>query len=209
MKHFRYLFLFFVAFCSVLVGCREDDDIPPVDNTMVGVDYLRGGWKVTGSHVYWDLTAFGTTINKTYNFKKLIANKIAEETEDVSIYFANESLAFYVRHRITDNPPYLRSSRYRLNTDSAGYMIAFEEPELLTFYAPFLYFKTGADKNKLTLYLRRAEVIDMLVKDGTIDDSYIGLIRSNVNNAEVDLYMERDTLPIYRDINTANGIPYF
>lgn len=207
MKKLRFFFMLAVmALGCLLSGCRDRDHIPSVDRSDVPADYLLGGWAVTGSHVYWKLTAFGTSINNIYNFKKLIAEKIEEETEDESLFF-NSNTAFYIRHKPDDIPPYVRQSEYLLNSDTAGYKLKFtSNPEVLSFYAPMVYIKKQtSNPNGLTIYLRRGEVLDMLDKDGSISSSYMSMIRSNVDDAVVEIYLERDTLPIYEQITAEFG----
>lgn len=205
MRQYRYL-LFIVAFFSgLLYSCREKDDIPDMSVTPIDKTYLQGGWKVVSSQVLWDLSAKGTSINGVYDFKSKITESIQKETNCVSLYFANDTLAFYVRHLPTDNPPYFRPTKYTMNADTAGIAIVFSDPFVLGFYAPYIYVKSIDNNNELTFYLRRDEVVSMM-ENNSEGKAYSSIVSNEVNNSEIDLFAVRDTLDFYAALDALYGI---
>ncbi len=200
MRVSRFIMLLAFSALLALASCRKDDDVPSIDTTPVDRAMLRGGWGMSGSSLSWELSTFGKVLNNTYNFKKMIADKIEEDATDVSLYFVNDSIVYYVRHRPDDIPPYYYHTTYTMNSDTAGYIISFADSTFLGFYAPKVYVKRNWNsENGLILYLQRSEVIDMLDTEGELS-SYMGIIRRNVEDAEVDLYIEHDDLDFYKEI---------
>ena len=210
MKRF-FLFLFLS-----LTGCSwfiSDDDVPDISTVPVSTEELRGGWKITKSNVLWDLTSFGKNVNSIYDFKSKIKSKIKDETSDVSFYFANDTLFFRIWHgrNGTDSVPNVRQSNYSLHNswDEAapddtekGFYLTFDNENVLKFYAKCIFVKRDPDnEGGMIFYMQRGEVIEMLEEDGSIPGNYISLIKSNINSAEVDLYAERDTIPLYHEID--------
>lgn len=205
MRLLRFFILTTAFLSGLLFSCRDQDDIPDMSVTPIDKAYLQGGWKIVSSQVLWDLTTKGTSVNGVYDFKSKISECIAKETNCVSIYFANDTLAYYVRHLPTDNPPYFRQTTYTMNTDSAGFVIAFSDPYVMGFYAPYIFVKSIDFNNELTFYMRRNEVMGM-VDNNSESKGYASVIRSEVNDAEIDLFAVRDTLSFYTDLDIYSGI---
>ena len=205
MKPHYYILLIVSLITGLFCSCREQDDIPELSAIPIAKSYIRGGWRICSSQVLWDLSVKGTSINGIYDFKSKIGESIADRTECVSIYFANDTLAFYVRHLPTDNPPYFRPTTYKMNADSVGIAIFFSDPEAMGIHAPYVYVKSMDLKNELTFYLRRKEVLNM-IENNSEGKSYSSIVRDEVNDAEIDLFAVRDSLDFYALLDAAYGI---
>ncbi|MCQ2207568.1 MAG: hypothetical protein MJZ02_05045 [Paludibacteraceae bacterium] len=206
MKLHYYILAAIALIAGLFSSCRDQDDIEEISLKQISKEYLQGGWRIVGSQVLWDLSVKGTSINGIYDFKKKIGESIAKETDCVSIYFANDTLAYYVRHLPTDTVPYFRQTKYSMTSDSAGFAICFgPDPEVMGFYAPVIYVKTMDYSKEVTFYLRRDEVLNM-IRNNSESRSYASLISNEVNNAELALFAVRDTLDFYHDLDLYSGI---
>lgn len=204
MKLLRFLF-FMSLLAGVLFSCRDVDDIPDISYQPISKQYLQGGWRFVDNQILWDISAKGSSINDIYDFKSLLADNIKSSTNCVSVYFANDTLMYVVRHLPTDTVPYFRGSNYMMNSDGEGFVIVLSNPYVMGFYAPIVYLKTIDHKNQLTFYLRRDEVMN-IIQNSSETKPFANLIRSEVNNAEVDLYAVRDTLEYYSILDAYSGI---
>lgn len=202
----KYILLFATILGLTLASCKIEDDIPCIDTTPINKSYLLGGWGVYNNSVKWELSTSGSAIAKIWNGKSRISDYISNSTNYASLYFANDSSVFYVRHAPTDSVPYICHSIYSLhdttfNADTAGYYLTFSNPDFMSFYASRIYIKrVDNSDNNLVLYMRRSEVMDMLSSESEMS-SYMSLIRSYVDNAEVDIYVQRDSLDYYKQID--------
>ncbi len=188
---------FFVCTLFAATSC-EKDYIPSINTDPVGHAYLQGGWALKGNSIRWELDAEGTKINKTFGFKSMAKDYISSETEDVSIFFLDDSMVFWVRHKPDDYIPYYRPSVYQLTEDENGNIITTSRKDVFGFYAERLYIKRTDenDPNKLTFYMRRNDALKTLEEAGGLSN-YMSIIRSHIENVEVDIYAERDTIDFY------------
>lgn len=203
MRLLRFLLLgIFVAF-ALFSSCSSDEDFPDANNIPVSRNYIMGGWGVLYNRVFWDLSPAGEALNASWNGKNKVMSYITEKSKGASLYFANDSMVFYVRKTAKDTVPFMRFSFYSLDQDTAGRVINFSNEYLMGFYAPkvFVEHTSNVYDDELTLFMNRAEVIEMLEHEEEVEP-YIGMVKKYLEDGRVYLYIIRDSLDYYQVIDS-------
>lgn len=198
----RILWLMVMVLVSLhLLSCSNDDDVPSISQEMITKSDLQGGWGVASTDVLWDLTTRGDILNKTYGFKSKVKDMVADKSAYVSIFFMGDTV-FRIRHNPnipSDTIPYVKQCIYTLCRGDSGNYMTFSDPDILGFYTSRMYIKHNS-QGQLVFYMQKGEVVDMLKEDGSISSSYMSVIKSCINSAEVDIMLAHDDLPIYKEI---------
>ncbi|MFA6779877.1 MAG: hypothetical protein WCU80_08890, partial [Paludibacteraceae bacterium] len=104
-----------------------------------------------------------------------------------SIFF-KDKMAYFLRDGFVRD-----SSSYHME----DYIIYYDNANLIGFYAPYMYVKF--EENRLVLYLRRKETLNLLEEDGSLS-GWMGTIRDVVDDAQCEIRMDKEYLPIYDEL---------
>lgn len=189
-KYTNRLIPLFLAFG--LLAC-EEDNVPQIDTTGVAMEDLRGGWKVSDTETYVNVDIQYQAQVSMHSLREKLDDAFSEKASDGALYFRKDKV-FYLREGFVRD-----SSKYCM--DENNYIIRYENPYLVGFYAPLMYVKTV--NNQLVLYLRKSETMDLLDEDGSFN-GWMSLIDKVVDDAQCEIYLSRDDDEFY-DVLEAMG----
>lgn len=175
-----------------LLAC-EEDNVPQIDTTGVTMEDLRGGWKVSNTETYVNVAPQYQAQVSMHNLREKLDDAFSDKAAGGFLYFRKD-MAFYLYEGFVRD-----SSKYYL--DENNYIIHYDNPDLVGFYAPLMYVKTV--NNQLVLYLRKSETIDLLDEDGSLK-GWMSLIGNVVDDAQCEIYLSRDVDELY-DVLEAMG----
>ena len=64
-------------------------------------------------------------------------------------------------------------------------------------YTPVMFVKFEAER--LCLYLNAEQTMELIRKDGSIEDSYVNMIEENIDDAQFEFYLKKVDLPFFKD----------
>lgn len=180
--------LLLLSFLLGFTSC-EEDNVPNLDTKGIDIEQLWGGWKVmdTDTHVNVDVRYQAQV--SMHNLRKELNNAFSSKASDGALYFRKD-MVFYLRSGFVRD-----SSKYYL--DDNKYVIHYENPDVVGFYAPIMYVKMVDEQ--LVLYLRKSETMDLLNEDGSLD-GWMSLINSVVDDAQCEIFFSRDYDEFYDEL---------
>lgn len=176
----------------LLLASCEKAEMPGISEEEISQEQLIGGWGTTDVRCYLSHTNFPGA--------DIVENKMKDNLESrvfpSSFYFTQDSVYFVQTHELGYN--YVKSaSAYHLEINPTRLFLD-NNYFLDDQYAPFFYMKT--ENGKLCLYLTKKETLALVERDGTFD-GYMSIVKSIVDDAQFEFYMERNQLEIYQDID--------
>lgn len=184
--------LFKIAFFLLLpfsIASCEEDNVPGLDTTGVEMEVLKGGWKVTDTDTHVNVDIRYQAQVSMHSLRSRLNDAFASKAADGSLYFREDMVFYLFQGRVCD------SSKYVL--DDNKYIIHYDNPDFIGFYAPIMYVKMVEDQ--LVLYLRKSETMDLLNEDGSLD-GWMSLIDSVVDDAQCEIYFTRDYDEFYDEL---------
>jgi hypothetical protein len=196
MKKPPLLFIFAVLFALLATSC-EKATIPGVSDEEVKKEDILGGWGNAEIRCYMDHkeNLFASRL------KSNMQNNLKKRAEGSALYITLDSVYFIERHETGYH--YVKAiSSYELLPNPMR--IELQNDHLMfNAYAPKLYIQI--ENGKLCLCLMKDEVMKLLEDDGSVS-SYMGLIRSNIDDAQFKFYYRRNSLDIYQDIESGHYV---
>jgi len=177
-----------VLLCGLmsLTSC-DDDNVPSLVTTTVSVEQILGGWKISETKAYVDINWKYQVQVSSLGLKGKMDDAFDEKAKDGSIFF-KDKMAYFLRDGFVRD-----SSSYHME----DYIIYYDNANLIGFYAPYMYVKF--EENRLVLYLRRKETLNLLEEDGSLS-GWMGTIRDVVDDAQCEIRMDKEYLPIYDEL---------
>lgn len=184
---FRIITTFLLS--AVALSACEEDNVPDIDESGVEIEQILGGWRVmdTDTHVSVDVRYQAQVA--FHNLRDKLDESFSSKASDGSLYFRKDKV-FYLRKGFVRD-----SSSYYL--DGNKYIIHYENPNVVGFYAPLMYVKMEGDN--LVLYLRKSEIMDLLRDDGSLD-GWVSTINSVVEDAQCEIYFSREYDELYDEL---------
>ncbi len=164
---------------TVLIACK-DDNVPGIDKTEVDQNQILGKWNIHSTKAYVNVKASLKPILSPFNLDDKLQKKLDDKASGASFLFEDKMVYFFQDGILQD------SSLYELD----AYKIHLDNPELIGFYAPVFYIRFS--DGLFITYLRRAETLELLEKDGSISSSEMGWIRTAVEDAQCELRFQQD-----------------
>lgn len=190
MKRNVFFYVIALLLTAMTTSC-EKPSMPGLSNKEVMQEEILGGW---GNP---EILCF--IAHKESPIAGILKDKMQENLEKradgSALYFTKDTAYFIERHQ--EGYYYVKAiSAYTLQSNPMR--IEFQNDHLMfNAYAPKLYIKMANDK--LGLYLLKDESMQMIADDESVS-SYMGLIRSNIENAQFEFYYQRNKLDIYQAI---------
>lgn len=188
MRKKRIQIIGITLLCGLLsLASCEDDNVPSLDTTTVTIEQILGGWKIDETKAYVDVNwKYQVQVN-SLGLKGKMEDAFDEKAKDGSLFF-KEKMAYFLRDGFVRD-----SSVYHLDE----YIIYYDNPNLIGFYAPYMYVKFVDER--MVLYLRRKETMELLDEDGSLS-GWMGTIRDVVDDAQCEIRMAKEYLPIYDEL---------
>ena len=176
----------------LLLASCEKAEMPGISEEELSKEQLIGGWETSDVKCYLSHSNFPGADALENKMKESLKNRVFPS----SFYFTQDSVYFILIHETGYN--YVRcASTYHVEQEPARLFL--DNNYLLNDqYVPYLYLKSEGDK--LCLYLTKEETMALVERDGSFD-GYMSIVKSIVDDAQFEFYMEKNQLEIYQDID--------
>ena len=197
---FCLLILLFAACERGYVGGIEYNNVPKEE--------LRGGWGVTDINFQLVYNAANPVafIFTTFHLDDKLKEMLENRTRNVSLYFMKDTF-FCIKECNTETEHVSDKSYYTV----ASYP-AVIHPEnktvLCDSYSDSIFVKMEYNEERdttLILYFLKKNVIKLIREDGSVEEKHVEMIENNIDDAQFEIYMKRNHLSIYKDLEEYYG----
>ena len=176
----RMFFVFIVILNIGFLACKKDK-MPENDGKAIDKSTLYGDWEVTHTNAY--LIANVPIASLGFNPEELLKEKLFNESVGRTLRFQKDTVYSIYEGEIT------QATYYYLNKDT----LFLEKPYLIgTHYTPYFYLKRyEEDEDKLTIYLKKEESLDLINHDNHMSALEKGLIKNLTEDAQCEIFIQK------------------
>ncbi|MBE6330113.1 MAG: hypothetical protein IKL19_01080 [Paludibacteraceae bacterium] len=193
MKRWNFLFICF-SLAILLFSCNSDE-VEGVSDEEVSQNVMNGGWEFEDFECQLNYNTANPLAILLPSLKESLLENVQERLHNGVLYF-KDSVVYFAQRYEDGTLEYYRGSYYQVYQNPAR--IELENATLLSgAYTPVMFVKFEA--GRLCLYLNAEQTMELIRKDGSIEDSYVNMIEENIDDAQFEFYLKKVDLPFFKD----------
>lgn len=196
MRH--YYLVSIVAILTLFFAC-EKPEIEGIVYNEVSKEDILGGWKIKDIEFQLVYNAANPMAWMMPTLKEKMQANLREKIRLGSLYIKPDTMYYIIEY--DDGTP-TRVHRYGAYTLTANPAMIHPEYDHLICNAYAKSFYVKYEEDRLCLYLVKDGVIEMLRDDGSLSKATVNLIDRNIDDAQFYMYLERNHLPLYDEIDS-------
>lgn len=163
---------------------------------------LLGGWRAEYVDFVFNAKPLATNIITSFNLHQKLRDKLSDMIKGKSIYFMNDTMYFIEVYY--DGVQRVRSQSYYEVLSRPARIVPENKHLLADAYADSLYVDIQTDSTAM-IYMIKPQVIRLAYEDEGIEDKYVDMMDKYIEKARVEIYLKRNHLRIYDDLDHLYG----
>ncbi len=194
--------LAFLILPLLLLFSCEKGEVEGVLNNEVSQNMLLGGWKLTSVEFQLVYNPANPLAWMLPSLRDKMQENLEEKIMPGSLYFMKDTV-YYVIDLQDGTPTHVHAYGAYTITNHPATVFPENKHLVCNAYADYFYIKN--DDGRMALYLTKDGVMKMLRDDESLTSSVCDLIERNIDDAQFYIYMERNNLDIYEDLERLFG----
>lgn len=186
-----------VALVFIAFSC-DKDEVEGVSNAELKQEFVYGGWEFDEFECQLKYNTANPLAVVLPSLRKTLLETIEERIGGGVLYF-KDSIVYFAEYIEGEEGviEYYKGSYYEWIQNPS--QIHLSNATLLSgAYTPILYAKQEGDR--LCLYLTRELTMDLIRQEGTIDEKYVDIMDSNIDDAQFEFYLRRAEIPFFDNL---------
>lgn len=199
-----------ISFCLIILlfAACERGYVEGIEYNNVPKEELRGGWGVTDINFQLVYNAANPMafIFTTLHLDDKLKEKLENRTRNVSLYFMEDT--FFCITECNTATEHVSDKSYYTVASYPAVIHPENKTVLCDSYSDSIFVKMEYNEERdttLILYFLKKNVIKLIREDGSVEEKYVEMIEKNIDDAQFEIYMKRNQLSIYKDLEEYYG----